>query len=99
MEKLRILGIPWECADVTTDDKEDQAPTLEEKKNFAHNIYKVKSEELGEVVTKLDQCCPSALDKVRPRRSPSLRFSFLNLACMSCGAEIETRQGRNRNQH
>lgn len=49
--------------DVAADDKEDQAPTLEEKKNFAHNIYKIKSEELGEVVTKLDQCCPSALDK------------------------------------
>lgn len=30
---------------------------------FAHNIYMIKSEELGEVVTKLDQSCPHALDK------------------------------------
>jgi len=41
----------------------DRAPTLEEQTAFAHNIYMIKSEELGEVVTKLDQCCPSALDK------------------------------------
>jgi len=41
----------------------DRPPTLEEQTQFAHNIYMIKSEELGEVVTKLDQSCPGALDK------------------------------------
>mmetsp|Transcript_7545 Transcript_7545/g.15869 ORF Transcript_7545/g.15869 Transcript_7545/m.15869 type:complete len:217 (-) Transcript_7545:745-1395(-) len=49
--------------EVVVDGEDDRPPSLEEKTKFAHNIYKIKSEELGEVVTKLDQSCPHALDK------------------------------------
>lgn len=49
--------------EVATDAELDRTPTLEEQTQFAHNIYMIKSEELGEVVTKLDQSCPAALDK------------------------------------
>ena len=48
---------------MVVDGEDDRPPSLEEKTKFAHNIYKIKSEELGEVVTKLDQSCPHALDK------------------------------------
>lgn len=41
----------------------DRAPSLEEKTKFAHNIYKIKSEELGEVVMKMDQICSHALEQ------------------------------------
>ena len=43
-------------------------PTLDEQTQFAHNIYMIKSEELGEVITKLDQHCPTALDKMDPEK-------------------------------
>eukprot|EP00614_Pseudopedinella_elastica_P006584 CAMPEP_0172586642 /NCGR_PEP_ID=MMETSP1068-20121228/5969_1 /TAXON_ID=35684 /ORGANISM="Pseudopedinella elastica, Strain CCMP716" /LENGTH=189 /DNA_ID=CAMNT_0013381501 /DNA_START=108 /DNA_END=674 /DNA_ORIENTATION=+ len=45
------------------DQELDRAPTPEEQIHFAHNIYMIKSEELGEVVTRLDHSCPSALEK------------------------------------
>eukprot|EP00616_Rhizochromulina_sp_CCMP1243_P010011 CAMPEP_0118971006 /NCGR_PEP_ID=MMETSP1173-20130426/7771_1 /TAXON_ID=1034831 /ORGANISM="Rhizochromulina marina cf, Strain CCMP1243" /LENGTH=217 /DNA_ID=CAMNT_0006920431 /DNA_START=30 /DNA_END=683 /DNA_ORIENTATION=+ len=48
---------------VVPEPADDAPPTLDEKTKFAHNIYRIKSEELGEVVIKLDQSCPSALDK------------------------------------
>lgn len=41
----------------------ERVPTLEEKTQFAHNIYMIKCEELGDVITKLDQECPAALEK------------------------------------
>lgn len=44
----------------------DRQPTLDEQTQFAHNIYMIKSEELGDVITKLDQSCPTALDKKQP---------------------------------
>ena len=44
----------------------DRQPTLDEQTQFAHNIYMIKSEELGEVITKLDESCPTALDKKQP---------------------------------
>lgn len=50
-------------AAVAAEGEDDRQPTLEEKTKFATNIYKIKSEELGEVVTRLDQSCPQALDK------------------------------------
>ena len=37
--------------EVVVDGEDDRPPSLEEKTKFAHNIYKIKSEELGEVMT------------------------------------------------
>ncbi|CAH0366982.1 unnamed protein product [Pelagomonas calceolata] len=39
------------------------APDLEEKTRFSHNIYRIKQEELGVLVEKLDAKCPDAIDK------------------------------------
>ena len=47
---------------------QNRQPTLDEQTQFAHNIYMIKSEELGEVITKLDQHCPTALDKMDPEK-------------------------------
>jgi len=46
-------------------DEEDlsHAPSLEEKTKFSHNIYRIKQEELGVLVEKLDAKCPDAIDK------------------------------------
>ena len=41
----------------------DHAPSLEEKTKFSHNIYRIKQEELGVLVEKLDAKCPEAIDK------------------------------------
>jgi hypothetical protein len=38
-------------------------PTLEEKRAFAKNLYKISKEDLGKVVVELDTKCPSALTK------------------------------------
>ena len=44
-------------------DDSERVPTLEEKTRLSHNIYKIKSEELGELVQKLEVRCPQAIDK------------------------------------
>ena len=41
----------------------DHAPSLDEKTKFSHNIYRIKQEELGVLVEKLDAKCPEAIDK------------------------------------
>mmetsp|Transcript_1305 Transcript_1305/g.3920 ORF Transcript_1305/g.3920 Transcript_1305/m.3920 type:complete len:207 (+) Transcript_1305:229-849(+) len=41
----------------------DHAPSLEEKTKFSHNIYRIKQDELGVLVEKLDAKCPDAIDK------------------------------------
>mmetsp|Transcript_35651 Transcript_35651/g.113988 ORF Transcript_35651/g.113988 Transcript_35651/m.113988 type:complete len:210 (+) Transcript_35651:171-800(+) len=46
------------------EEEADHAPSLEEKTRFAHAIYKIKPEELGALVEKLDERCPEAIDKV-----------------------------------
>lgn len=38
-------------------------PTLEEKKSFAKSLYKITKEELGILITTLDEKCPAALTK------------------------------------
>mmetsp|Transcript_15677 Transcript_15677/g.31664 ORF Transcript_15677/g.31664 Transcript_15677/m.31664 type:complete len:216 (-) Transcript_15677:99-746(-) len=38
-------------------------PTLEEKRVFAKNLYKISKEDLGKVVVEIDTKCPSALTK------------------------------------
>ena len=40
---------PLDALQEVVDGEDDRAPSLEEKTKFAHNIYKIKSEELGEV--------------------------------------------------
>jgi len=42
-----------ECAD----------PTLDEKKKFSHDIYRLKQEQLGLLVEMLDNLCPDAIEK------------------------------------
>ena len=44
----------------------DRTPTIDEQTQFAHNLYMIKSEELGELITKLDEHCPNALYKKHP---------------------------------
>lgn len=41
----------------------ERVPTLDEKTRLSHNIYKIKSEELGELVQKLEVKCPQSIDK------------------------------------
>ena len=42
-------------------DDSERAPTLEDKTRLSHDIYKLKSEELGELVWKLETRCPQAI--------------------------------------
>lgn len=45
--------------------RDDQpAPTPEEKRRFASNLYRIKTEQLTSIITKLDHRCPEALEKV-----------------------------------
>jgi len=39
-------------------------PSLEEKTAFSHNVYRIKQEELGVLVEKLDAMCPDAIDNI-----------------------------------
>ena len=55
------LGTRWQAADEAPET--DHAPSLEEKTKFSHNIYKIKQEELGSLVDKLDAKCPGAIQK------------------------------------
>ena len=58
--------------DAPAEEEVDHAPSLDEKTRFAHAIYKIKPEELGTLVEKLDERCPEAIDKVRLAvRTPS----------------------------
>mmetsp|Transcript_13063 Transcript_13063/g.52317 ORF Transcript_13063/g.52317 Transcript_13063/m.52317 type:complete len:211 (-) Transcript_13063:732-1364(-) len=41
----------------------DHEPSLEEKTRFSNLIYKIKQEELGHVVEKLEDRCPTAINK------------------------------------
>jgi len=41
----------------------DHAPSHEDKIRFSHNIYKIKQEELGQLVEKLEEKCSEAMDK------------------------------------
>lgn len=45
----------------------DHAPSHEEKIRFSHQIYKIKQEELGHLVDKLEEKCAEAMDKVQFR--------------------------------
>lgn len=38
-------------------------PTVEDKKKFAKNLYKISKEELGKVIIDLDTICPAAITK------------------------------------
>ncbi len=38
-------------------------PTLEEKRTFAKNLYRITKEELGKVIVDLDNLCPQAITK------------------------------------
>ena len=38
-------------------------PTLDEKRTFAKNLYKISKEELGKVIVDLDNGCPSAISR------------------------------------
>ena len=42
-------------------------PSLEDKRQFRSNMYKITSDQLGEIVQTLEQQCPEALAKVRGR--------------------------------
>ncbi|KAJ1458595.1 Bromodomain-containing protein [Pelagophyceae sp. CCMP2097] len=54
-----------EAVEEPVEDKVDHAPSLEEKTKFSHNIYKIKQEELGILVDKLDAKCPNAIQKAQ----------------------------------
>jgi hypothetical protein len=43
---------------------ENQPPSLEDKRQFRANMYKITSDQLGEIVQTLEQQCPEALAKV-----------------------------------
>jgi len=45
------------------DSTELEEPTIEEKRAFAKSLYKISKEELGQIITDLDNKCPKALKK------------------------------------
>ncbi|KAJ8600459.1 hypothetical protein CTAYLR_001457 [Chrysophaeum taylorii] len=49
--------------DPAVEEETDHAPSHEEKIRFSHNIYKIKQEELGQLVEKLEERCSEAMDK------------------------------------
>ena len=70
-------------------------PTLEEKRMFAKNLYKISKEDLGKVVVELDTKCPSALTKNTVEDeveinvdliSPQLFSEISDFVKNSCGA-------------
>mmetsp|Transcript_26392 Transcript_26392/g.76161 ORF Transcript_26392/g.76161 Transcript_26392/m.76161 type:complete len:214 (+) Transcript_26392:94-735(+) len=69
-------------------------PTLEEKRLFAKNLYKISKEDLGKVVVELDTKCPSALTKNAVEDeveinvdlvSPQLFYEVAEFVKNSCG--------------
>lgn len=42
-----------------------RAPTLEEKRQFRANLYRITSDDLGEIVKILEEKSPDAMDRVR----------------------------------
>ncbi|CAM9632347.1 unnamed protein product, partial [Discosporangium mesarthrocarpum] len=45
---------------------EDKAPTLDEKIRFTQNLYRTTKEEVGRVMTRLDQRCPDVTQATGP---------------------------------
>ncbi|TFJ88324.1 hypothetical protein NSK_000673 [Nannochloropsis salina CCMP1776] len=43
---------------------ENQPPSLEDKRQFRENMYRITSDQLGEIVQTLEQQCPEAIAKV-----------------------------------
>lgn len=43
--------------------KNSKEPTIEEKRTFAKNLYKISKEELGKVIIDLDTGCPESITK------------------------------------
>lgn len=53
-------------------------PTLEEKRTFAKNLYKISKEDLGKVVVELDTKCPSALTKNAVEDEVEINVDLIN---------------------
>ena len=53
-------------------------PTLEEKRMFAKNLYKISKEDLGKVVVELDTKCPSALTKNAVEDEVEINVDLIN---------------------
>ena len=53
-------------------------PTLEEKRTFAKNLYKISKEDLGKVVAELDTKCPSALTKNAVEDEVEINVDLIN---------------------
>lgn len=49
--------------EAASQEADSHPPSHEEKIRFSHNIYKIKQEELGQVVEKLEEKCVEAMDK------------------------------------
>jgi Bromodomain extra-terminal - transcription regulation len=46
------------------DPHKDVPPSSEEKRRFADNMYRIKMDELSQIVSDIDARCPDALEKV-----------------------------------
>lgn len=62
----RVKFMKLDVGPVPRADRSIPAPSLEEKIHFSQNIYKVTGKDLAEVVAKLEEQCPKALDKSSP---------------------------------
>lgn len=70
-------------------------PTLEEKRTFAKSLYKISKEELGKVITDLDNKCPAALVKNSAEDEVEINVDHISPAVFhevmayvkSCGVE------------
>jgi hypothetical protein len=62
-EKFEKLCSQYDLGEYTGEGGHVDEPTIEEKRSFAKNLYKISKEELGKVITDLETKCPKALTK------------------------------------
>lgn len=72
-----------------------EEPSIEEKRTFAKSLYKITKEELGQIITDLDQKCPKALKKNSAEDEVEINVDFISPAVFhevmqfvkNCGGE------------
>lgn len=62
-EKFEKLCSQYDLGEYAGEGGHVDEPTIEEKRSFAKNLYKISKEELGKVIIDLETKCPKALTK------------------------------------
>jgi len=91
-----------QCVGKPDKGKNATEPTIDEKRTFAKSLYKITKEELGKVITELDEKCPTALTKnaaedeveINVDRISASVFHEVMSYVRTCSGESNTSSGR-----